>query len=574
MITVANTYLYDQIGRKIKSWEQITNGNSSPTTKTLISKIDYNEIGQVLNKHLHSTDSVNFYQNIAYTYNERGWLMTSSAPLFAMSLFYNTAGTTKFFNGNIITQYWGTPGNLNNHYSYGYDQLNRITSGSSTIGTEQNIAYDVMGNLTALRRYDNASTLIDNLTYTYTGNQLTSVADATAINTGLVAGTTAYTYDGNGNMLTSANTVNTAQNKTLTYNLLNLPQGATVPTGTLTYTYDATGNKLRKVAVINSITTTTDYVAGIQYKNSTTAVDFIQTEEGKAVPNGTGYDYTYYLGDNLGNTRRTFGTKTGAAVLYQSDDYYPFGLEINNSVTSPKNEYLYNKKELQEELTEYDYGARFYDPVIGRWNVIDPLAEKSRRWSPYNYVENNPIRLIDPDGMEVSDGDQTSKKQVVSTETQTEYSDTHFKENGLIKAMFTIAQVFNPIETVTETATTTTLSTTVDPKTGVTTIENHTTTVSTTVKLNDSEPNGIQSITQKTTGTVEKVQVSNDTKTGQIKISKPVVTTDKPTTKVLSNDTKLSKGLQSQVTADKQKNCDGAGTNLKKAVKNVQDVTQ
>jgi RHS repeat-associated protein len=404
LVTVFNKYIYDQAGRKLKTWEQITNLNNTPTTNTLVSRTDYNEIGQVLTKRLHSiTDSVNstgFLQNIAYTYNERGWLLTSSAPLFAMQLYYNT-GTQKWYNGNIGYQYWGTPGSLTNHYTYNYDRLNRILTGASNLGNNESVAYDLSGNITLLNRYQ-ASSLIDELTYTYSStNQVQSINDISGSNSGLVNASTSYTWDGNGNMLTQTNTSNTGQNKTITYNLLNLPQGVTVANGTLTYTYDAAGNKLRKISVISGVTKTTDYTAGIEYDGATTdTLNFIQTEEGKAAKAGGIYDYTYYLGDNLGNTRITFGTKTGATVTYQSDDYYPFGMEINNNVTSPKNEYLYNRKELQEETQEYDYGARFYDPIIGRFTTEDKLADKYPQYTQYQIAGNEVTVAIDRDGLE------------------------------------------------------------------------------------------------------------------------------------------------------------------------------
>ncbi|AZA88357.1 RHS repeat-associated core domain-containing protein [Chryseobacterium shandongense] len=89
--------------------------------------------------------------------------------------------------------------------------------------------------------------------------------------------------------------------------------------------------------------------------------------------------------------------------VLEENNYYPFGLKhegYNALAGNPSYQYKYNGKELQE-TGMYDYGTRFYMPDIGRWGVVDPLAEVSRRWSPYTYVLNNPIKFVDPDGREV-----------------------------------------------------------------------------------------------------------------------------------------------------------------------------
>ncbi|SHM96804.1 RHS repeat-associated core domain-containing protein [Flavobacterium chilense] len=412
-VIIINTFVYDHTGRLLTQKQKINN----QAQETIFTNT-YDNLGQLLTKGVGGA-SANL-QAVNYKYNIRGWLKnindinTLGNDLFAFKINYNTptAGTA-LYNGNISQTFWRTNNNDTSlkNYTYTYDDLNRLTTATDNLGHyNENPSYDKNGNILTIFR--NGNTIpntpnygtIDNLVYSYdSGNKLLKVEDnannAQGFNNGTSGSNTDYSYDLNGNMITDANKGITA----ISYNHLNLPVQITSQGGNINYMYDATGAKQRKI--VNGITT--DYAGGFQYENN--VLQFFPQPEGYVSKTNGIFEYIYQYKDHLGNIRLSYDKNLS---IVEENNYYPFGLkqtDNNNMVNSLGNataqKYKYNGKELQDELglNFYDYGARNYDPALGRWMNVDPLAEKMRRFSPYNYAFNNPVRFIDPDGMEPND---------------------------------------------------------------------------------------------------------------------------------------------------------------------------
>lgn len=121
--------------------------------------------------------------------------------------------------------------------------------------------------------------------------------------------------------------------------------------------------------------------------------------------NGSTPQYHFYLKDHLGNNREVINE---SGVLEQVTHYYPFGAPFCERTTAGANtnatlqRYKYNGKELDlmHGLKWYDYGARMYDPILLTWNAIDPLCEEYYGVSPYVYCKDNPIKYLDPNGLD------------------------------------------------------------------------------------------------------------------------------------------------------------------------------
>jgi RHS repeat-associated protein len=382
----------------------------------------YDELGQLVQKKL--GDNI---QTVDYQYNIRGWLTRLNNPtnlgddLFGMELKYNTGvsvlSADAQFNGNISAMTWaGSQFDGMRTYGFTYDALNRLSQARYGEGSTYNDnldqykvsigSYDWNGNIVSLDRYLKGS-LMDQMVYTYDGNQLKRVSDTGDKQKGFIDGetlATEYDYDLNGNMKMD-------MNKGLTnvaYNHLNLPKKVVADGEYIDYIYDALGTKLAK-KVRTATTEDVHYRGSFVYRGS--SLDYLIHDEGLIDIDGSTTTYQYYLKAHLGNTRAVFTDKNGTAQLEQEQHYYPVGmvmdgLKYNNSTP---NKYLYNGKELQDDqlgsnkLDWLDYGATMYDAQIGRWHCIDPLAESYYSQSSYHFSGNNPIRFIDDNGMNYGD---------------------------------------------------------------------------------------------------------------------------------------------------------------------------
>jgi RHS repeat-associated protein len=307
--TTTRRFVYDHAGRLWKSYHRV-----NTDTEILLSENEYNEIGQLVAKKLHSRNSAPFVQTVDYRYNIRGWMKQINdvsspdpADLFSMDLRYNTPtgnGGTAQYNGNISEILWKSAGLDQQSYGYYYDTLNRLKEGryfnaakaanngrfNEVIGGINNKGYDLNGNIVKLSRNGrNTQTgfgLMDNLAYSYTGNQLTRVDDAVATNAfeegfrELIETSGEYTYDVNGSMITDKNKDITS----IEYNHLNLPTKVVKTGDYITYTYDATGRKLSQMVYdnANKLLKTTDYLGEFIYENN--GLQFIAHEEGRIVP--------------------------------------------------------------------------------------------------------------------------------------------------------------------------------------------------------------------------------------------------------------------------------------------------
>ena len=371
-------YAYDHVGRLVKT-TYCVNGSD----KRELSVVDYDNYGRILLENIMGKDEV------LYDYNAQNMLTDS-----------------------------------------GYNEGDRQNDGRGNY--DESLSYDKMGNVQSLLRSglldDGSYGLIDNLSYSYHGNQLLKVDDAAvgpyyqgAFH--FVDGAdeaVEYEYDANGNMVRDLN----KGISSISYDLNNQPCKIEYNDGrNVSYLYDAEGSKLSVSYNLTAMSSAqpqmpvmqSSNVASANMSNGQKTIEYcgniICDGDETMILNNVGYalynkdnnlSFYYYLKDHLGNNRvvvREYGE------IEQVNDYYPTGALMTSSKGGDTQRFKYNGKELDRTngLNWYGYGARNYDAAIVRWDGMDKLCEKYSPFTPYGYCLNRFLNYYDKIGNEPGD---------------------------------------------------------------------------------------------------------------------------------------------------------------------------
>jgi RHS repeat-associated protein len=363
-VSVVNEFEYDTQGRAKKIFQK---NDAGP--KQLVTQMEYNALGQVVDKKLHGTGtagSETFLQSVDYRYTIQGQLASiNNAQLtsdgtsndetndyFGMELLYNGTetglSTQQKYNGNISAIKWKSYGgdagaNGQKSYTFNYDKSGKLETAAYTVkgstgwnqeagAQNESMTYDHNGNIKTLQRAQRKHQLsgviasytnetVDNLSYTYAstnGNSLTKVEDASGIAEGFNNGnanTTDYTYDVAGNLTSDKN----KGIDSIRYNFMGKPVRIKFADGkAITYLYDAAGNKIKqKLFNGAALQSTTDYVNGFVYENGN--LQFFSSPGGRVVKNTGGFEYQYAIADHQGNTRVVFTSATPTPDIATTD---------------------------------------------------------------------------------------------------------------------------------------------------------------------------------------------------------------------------------------------------------------
>ena len=484
--TETYSYRYDAQARLLKVTHSLDGG-----AEMTLSDNEYDELGRLLTDRREGSGLL----TARYSYDIHSHIRKMVSPLFCQRLFYAepSEGGIPLYGGAISGMDWQTIGDSVRSYRYQYDGLGRLTSadylesGHSSDRYVTEYSYDLMGNILTLSRsgkvYDEIYGITDDLTYQYDGNRLIRVtnhaADTPAYKDAMYYADgadldTERTYDANGNMTSNAD----SRISRISYDALNMPCRIDYIDGShIDYTYAADGVKQRVDYYLNPYTsslpdddcgtacdssllvhTWREYAGNCVYVCDTLSMILI---EGGYIT----FDYTthqpiyhYYLKDYLGNNRITVSLADGR--IEEVNHYYPFGGLMGDSRNAATQPYKYIGKELDRThgLDWYDNGARHYDPVTGRWNVMDALAEKYYPWSPYVSCGDDPVNAVDPNGM--APGDIFTSADLAATDfgkyynprsirESKEYASSIYKiigRNGIIGFSYTFANKGNGSE--------------------------------------------------------------------------------------------------------------------------------